>query len=84
MPTPTDAPDTGSATASHPSLPTLPRLVRMSNGQRTFGPSRATLQRAAAAGEIRLLKVGSGSFLETASVLSWMARLPTAASKAAV
>lgn len=83
MLTPTNARDTGSTTASRQRLPNLPRLVRMSKGYPTFGLSRATLQRAAAAGEIRLVKVGSGTFLETETVLAWLDRLPTITPKAA-
>lgn len=83
MPTPTDAPDTGSATASHPSLPALPRLVPLPSAQRTFGPSRATFYRAAAAGQVRLVKVGRGTFVETESALAWLASLPSVTPKAA-
>lgn len=83
MPAPTNAPDTGSTTASRMRLPDLPRLVPMPDAQRTFGPSRATFYRAGAAGEIRLVKVGRGTFLETETVLAWLARLPAIAPKAA-
>lgn len=99
MPTPINAPDTRSATAGRAQLlataaasvplpaaqrlPALPRLVPMPDAQRTFGPSRATLYRAGAAGEIRLVKVGRGTFLETETVLAWLARLPAITPKPA-
>ncbi len=74
MPTPNDAPDTGSA--SRPRLPDLARLVPMPNAQRTFGPSRASFYRAAAAGSVRLVKVGRATFVESESALAWLASLP--------
>ena len=66
-----------------PRLPDLPRLVPLSSAQRTFGPSRATFYRAAAARQVRMVKVGRGSFLETESVLAWMAGLPAITPKIA-
>ena len=83
MPTPTDAPDTGSATASRPRLPTLPRLVPMPDVQATFGPSRASFYRAAAGGSVRLVKLGRATFVESESALAWLASLPAITPKAA-
>lgn len=60
-------------------LPDLPRLVPLPSAQRIFGPSRATFYRAAAAGQVRMLKIGRATFLETETVLAWLARLPAIA-----
>ena len=73
----------GSAPVTHVRLPDLPRLVPLPDAQRTFGPSRATWYRAAAAGQVRMLKVGRATFLETESVLHYLANLPTITPKAA-
>ena len=53
------------------------------DAQRTFGPSRATWYRAAAAGQVRMVKLGRATFLETASVLNFLDNLPTITPKAA-
>ena len=73
----------GSAPVPHVRMPDLPRLVPLPDAQRTFGPSRATWYRAAAAGQVRMLKVGRATFLETESVLTYLANLPTITPKAA-
>lgn len=83
MTTRIDAPDAGSALAGRTRLPALPRLVPLPDAQRTFGPSRATFYRVAAAGQVRLVKIGRGTFLETETVLAWLASLPTLTPKAA-
>jgi len=64
-------------------LPDLPRLVALKNGSKVFGPSRATWYRAAASGQVRLVKVGRATFLDTESVLAFLANLPTITPKAA-
>ncbi len=64
-------------------LPDLPRLVPLQNGKRVFGPSRSTWYRLGEAGHIRLAKVGRGTFLDTASVLAYLASLPTIPTKPA-
>ena len=73
----------GSAPVTHVRLPDLPRLVPLPDAQRTFGPSRATWYRAAAAGQVRMVKLGRATFLETASVLNFLDNLPTITPKAA-
>ena len=76
MKVPIRNPAAGGAPVAHMRLPDLPRLVPVHDGQRVFGPSRATWYRAAAAGQIRMVKLGRASYLDTESVLAFLAALP--------
>lgn len=64
-------------------LPELPRLVALPDAERVFGMTRIAWYRAAKAGQIRMVKVGRSTFLDTESVLAYLANLPTIKLKAA-
>jgi hypothetical protein len=83
MKRPVKTPAAGKTPGTHGRLPDLPRLVPLSDGQRVFGPSRATWYRAAKAGQIRMVKVGRATFLDTESVLAFLANLPAVTLQAA-
>ena len=54
----------------------LPVTCRIADAVRMFGLSRATLYRLAAAGSVRLIKVGRRSLLDVASMQRHLAALP--------
>jgi len=57
-------------------LPDLPIKVPMFRAAATFGVSRSSIYRAAAAGHIRLTKIGRSTLVDTESVLAWLNGLP--------
>lgn len=63
-------------------LPELPRVVPMFRAPAAFGVSRSTIYRAANAGDIRLVKLGRSTLVDSESVLAWLANLPTITPKA--
>lgn len=83
MPTVIEAANPGGTPAAVPHMRDLPRFVWMPKGPQAFGVSRTTLYRMGAAGQIRLVKIGRSTFLDTETVLAWLARLPTITPKAA-
>ncbi len=76
MKKPTKTRTAGKSQGARPRLAKLPRLVSMADCQDLFGPSRSTWYRAAAAGQIRLVKLGRATFLDTESVLAFLDSLP--------
>ena len=83
MSTPKQALMTGTAPCPPPRLAELPRMVPMFRAAATFGLSRSTLYRAANAGDIRLVKLGRSTLVDSESVLAWLASLPAITPKAA-
>jgi hypothetical protein len=61
---------------SHQS-PGIPALVPLPQGQPVFGLSRSTTYRAAADGLIELRKIGSRTYIVSATALAYIAALPT-------
>ena len=82
MPTPKQALMTEPAPCEVPRpvghSPGLPPVMPMFKAPKMVGVSRSTLYRAAAAGQIRLLKNGRSTLVDTASVLAWLAGMPAA------
>ena len=64
-------------------IQTLPPRVRMPLAEDTFGISRSAIYRAAAAGRIKLTKLGRTTLVDTASVLEFLNSLPDYKSVAA-
>lgn len=56
----------------------LPEMVPLPKAPNIFGLSRSNLYRLAASGEIRLLKIGSRTLVDAASVRDFLATLPEA------
>ena len=54
----------------------LPALVPIGRSKPAFGWSRSTSYRLAAAGKLRVRKIGSGSYVETASALELIDAAP--------
>ena len=84
MKRPTETTTTGQGSGTSTRLPPLPRLVPLPDGTSVFGPSRSTWYRAAALGQIRMVKIGRSTFLDTESVLAFLDSLPTVIQKPAV
>lgn len=62
--------------------PALPALVRMAKCKAVFGFSPGTAYREAARGRLVLRKLGTATYIETASALALIAGLPTVKSAA--
>ncbi len=61
------------------SLPQImPEMVPLPRAPAVFGLSRSNLYRLAASGEIRLVKAGSRTLVDAASVRTFLASLPAA------
>ena len=60
----------------HPNPPTRRLLTLMPRGQATYGPSRSTIYRAAAAGNVVLKKIGRATYIDDESMRLWLASLP--------
>ena len=54
----------------------LPVKVPMTRAPETFGTSRSAIYRAAAAGHIKLSKLGKTTLVDTASMLAFLDGLP--------
>ena len=61
----------------------LPALVPIAKSKEHFGWSRATSYRLAAAGALRLLKVGAATYVQSESALAYIATLAPMVPKAA-
>ena len=55
---------------------TVPKLVRLPDVPTTYGWSRSHTYREAAKGNLRLVKVGKGTFLDSDSAAAYLASLP--------
>ena len=56
--------------------PLTPEAVPLARAPAVFGLSRSSLYRLAGAGQIRLLKIGSRTLVDAASVRRFLAELP--------
>lgn len=60
------------------SEPTVPEMVALPKASALFGLSRSGLYRLAAAGQIRMVKIGSRTLVDASSVRGFLRDLPEA------
>lgn len=63
---------------NYPASPIVPEMVPLPRAPAVFGLSRSHLYRLAAAGRVRMVKAGTRTLVDAASVRVFLASLPTA------